>query len=93
MRRRAAAPIRRERSGVKAIDQGRDLRSVLRHQDLGAGFKELLDALPGVGDDAGAGSRRLEHAGGGEKPTAAMLSRVTLSTASAEQLNALWSAV
>ena len=41
-----------------------DFSAIAGHQHLLAGFEEILDALPGVGDQAGPRSGRLEYPGG-----------------------------
>ena len=63
-RRRRLRRWRRARSGVSAARCAGDLVAVAGDEDLAAGLEEQLDALPGVGDQAGAGAGGLEDAGG-----------------------------
>ena len=62
-RARAAAPIARARSGVSAAEVLGDVGAVAGDEHLLVRREEQLDALPGVGDQAGAGAGRLEHPG------------------------------
>src|SRR5581483_4843293 len=50
-------------AGIKPIEMIRHLASVSRDQHLGARLQEMINAVPGVGDEASAGPDRLEHAG------------------------------
>jgi hypothetical protein len=79
-----AGPLRGEGSEVVG-----DVLAVARDEDFAVGGEEVFDAFPRVGDQAGGGAGRLEHARGGEKPIFAIESRAMLSTASGVQLKAL----
>src|SRR3546814_15155891 len=52
-----ARPVRRQ-----LVEMGGDVVASCRDQHLAAGFEEQLDALPGIGDAAGAGAGGLEDA-------------------------------
>ena len=58
--RRAAWPMARAACERHRATNDRDLVAVARDQHLPPGLEEQLDALPGVGDEAGAGAGRLE---------------------------------
>ena len=58
----AASPICARAAGVSSLEVRGHLFAVRRDQHLAPGLEELLDALPRVGDEAGAGARGLEDA-------------------------------
>lgn len=81
-----------DRLGLDRIKPYEDFGNVLpvaRHENLFPFLQEELYACPGIGNQAGSGTRSLEDARRGEKPFSAMLARLMLSTALGVALKAL----
>ncbi len=91
---RSRSPISRAPAARQLLHQFGDVAAVSGDQHFFSGFQEELDALPVVGDQAGAGARGLEDAGCRREAVFGHCWRVEIfRTAFGVVLKALWSAV